>query len=100
MANLRKLVPELEEVARTQLNENSETRDELIVAFRNWINEQDYLVARTDDQFLVAFLRFCQWDLEEAQKRIVFFYDYKTKERGLLKSRLVDDKLYELARSG
>lgn len=93
-------MPELEEVARTQLNENSETRDELIVAFRNWINEQDYLVARTDDQFLVAFLRFCQWDLEEAQKRIVFFYDYKTKERGLLKSRLVDDKLYELARSG
>lgn len=100
MANIRKLVPELDEVARTTLNEDPNTRDDLIVAFRNWIDEQDYLMARTDDQFLVAFLRFCQWDLEEAEKRIVFFYDYKTKERGLLKSRLVDDKLYELARSG
>lgn len=100
MANLRELAPELEEVACTTLNEDPKTRDSIIAKFRDWINEQPYLEARTDDQFLAAFLRFCHWDLEEAQKRIVFFYDYKTKERGLLKSRLVDDKLLELARSG
>ncbi|KAH8418583.1 hypothetical protein KR222_003035, partial [Zaprionus bogoriensis] len=100
MAKLRDLAPELAEVARVELNEDVAKRDALIVAFRTWINQQNYLEARTDDQFLVAFLRFCQWDLEEAKKRIVFFYNYKSKERGLLKSRLVDDKLFELARSG
>ncbi|KAL7735776.1 hypothetical protein ACLKA6_017783 [Drosophila palustris] len=100
MAKIRELVPELAEVARTELNENPANRDALIVAFRTWINEQNYLEARTDDQFLVAFLRVCLWDLELAKKRIVFFYNYKSKERGLLKSRLVDDKLLELARSG
>ncbi|XP_062132814.1 uncharacterized protein LOC133843325 [Drosophila sulfurigaster albostrigata] len=100
MAKLRELAPELADVARSELNEDAASRDAIIVAFRTWINEQNYLEARTDDQFLVAFLRFCLWDLEEAKKRIVFFYNYKSKERGLLKSRSVDDKLLELARSG
>jgi len=100
MAKIRELVPELADVARTDLNEDAANRDALIVEFRTWINEQNYLKARTDDQFLVAFLRVCKWVLECAKKRIVFFYSYKSKERGLLKSRLVDDKLLELARSG
>ncbi|EDV98111.1 clavesin-2 [Drosophila grimshawi] len=100
MAKIRQLVPELAEVARVELNEDEANRDALIMALRNWINEQNYLEARTDDQFLVAFLRFCLWDLEQAKKRVLFFYDYKSKERGLLKSRAVDDKLFELARSG
>ncbi|XP_017866487.1 PREDICTED: uncharacterized protein LOC108616056 [Drosophila arizonae] len=100
MAKIRELVPELAEVARTELNEDPASRDELIAALRAWIEEQSYLVARTEDQFLVAFLRFCRWDLEEAKKRVLFFYNYKSKERGLLKSRFVDDKLLELARSG
>ncbi|XP_023159992.1 uncharacterized protein LOC111592169 isoform X2 [Drosophila hydei] len=100
MVNIRELVPELAEVARTELHENAANRDELIAALRAWIDDQNYLVARTDDQFLVAFLRFSLWDLEEAKKRVLFFYNYKSKERGLLKSRFVDDKLLELARSG
>ncbi|XP_030554728.1 alpha-tocopherol transfer protein-like [Drosophila novamexicana] len=100
MAKIRELVPELAEVARSELNEDEANRDALIVALRTWIDEQNYLVARTEDQFLVAFLRFCQWDLEEAKKRVLFFYNYKSKERSLLKCRSVDDKVLELARSG
>ncbi|ALC40761.1 CG1902 [Drosophila busckii] len=100
MANIRELAPELKEVARTQLNEIDENMAALIEQMRNWINEQDYLTARTDDQFLVAFLRFCHWDVEEAQKRILFYYTYKTKEHELFKSRSIDEKLYELARTG
>lgn len=100
MANIRPLVPELAEVARVQLNENEATVSSTVEALRTWINEQPYLEARTDDQFLVAFLRFCHWDLEDAKKRITFYYTYKTNERELLKSRQVDDKLMELARSG
>ncbi|KAH8400747.1 hypothetical protein KR009_000741, partial [Drosophila setifemur] len=100
MAKIRPLVPELAEVARLQLNEVDTEVLTKIEALRTWINEQSYLKARTDDQFLVAFLRFCKWDVEEAQKRILFYYTYKTKERELLKGRLVDDKLLESARSG
>lgn len=101
MAKIRELVPELAEIAHNELNEDEANRDALIMALRNWIMEQNYLQARTEDQFLVAFLRYCHWDLEDAKKRIVFFYNYKSKERGgLLKCRSVDDKLFELARSG
>ncbi|KAH8234403.1 hypothetical protein KR038_009114, partial [Drosophila bunnanda] len=100
MANIRTLAPELAEVARTELNEVDSEVLVKIEALRSWINEVNYLEARTEDQFLVAFLRFCRWDLEEAKKRLLFYYTYKTKERELLKSRLVDDKLLELARSG
>lgn len=100
MANIRQLAPELALVAREQLNEVDVDVVTKIQALRTWLNEEDYIQARTDDQFLVAFLRFCHWDLEEAKKRILFYYTYKTKERELLKSRFVDDKLFELARSG
>ncbi|KAH8270834.1 hypothetical protein KR018_006380, partial [Drosophila ironensis] len=100
MANIRPLAPELAEVAQCQLNEVDSEMVHKIGALRLWINQQNYLQARTDDQFLVAFLRFCHWDLEEAKKRLLFYYTYKTKERELLKSRLVDDKLLELCRSG
>ncbi|XP_016973949.1 uncharacterized protein LOC108040829 [Drosophila rhopaloa] len=100
MAKIRSLVPELAEVARLQLGEQSSETVAKIEALRTWIVEQSYLEARTDDQFLVAFLRFCHWDVEVAKKRVVFYYTYKSKERELLKSRLVDDKLLELARSG
>ncbi|XP_017106000.2 clavesin-2 [Drosophila bipectinata] len=100
MANIRPLAPELAQVAREQLNEVDSDVVTKIQALRNWLNQEEYIEARTDDQFLVAFLRFCHWDLEEAKKRILFYYTYKTKERELLKSRLVDDKLLELARSG
>ncbi|KAH8321771.1 hypothetical protein KR067_000745, partial [Drosophila pandora] len=100
MANIRPLAPELALVAREQLNEVDDDVVTKIQALRTWLNEEEYIQARTDDQFLVAFLRFCHWDLEEAKKRILFYYTYKTKERELLKSRFVDDKLFELARSG
>ncbi|XP_017012155.2 alpha-tocopherol transfer protein-like [Drosophila takahashii] len=100
MAKIRSLVPELAEVARSQLGEESSEVAAKIEALRAWIVEQNYLEARTDDQFLVAFLRFCHWDVEAAKKRVLFYYTYKSKERELLKSRQVDDKLLELARSG
>ncbi|XP_033154965.1 uncharacterized protein LOC117137569 [Drosophila mauritiana] len=100
MAKIRSLEPELAEVARSQLCEDPSSMVEKIEALRTWIIEQIYLEARTDDQFLVAFLRFCRWDVEEAKKRVLFYYTYKSKERELLKGRQVDDKLIELARSG
>ncbi|KAH8290205.1 hypothetical protein KR054_001072, partial [Drosophila jambulina] len=100
MAKIRTLAPELAEVAHTQLNEVDSQVVAKIAALRSWIKSVKYLEARTDDQFLVAFLRFCKWDVEEAKQRVLFYYTYKTKERELLKSRLVDDKLLELARSG
>jgi len=100
MAKIRSLEPELAEVARTQLCEDPSSTVAKIEALRTWIDKQIYLEARTDDQFLVAFLRFCRWDVEEAKKRVLFYYTYKSKERELLKGRQVDDKLIELARSG
>ncbi|XP_033254535.1 uncharacterized protein LOC117194010 isoform X2 [Drosophila miranda] len=100
MTNIRSLVPELAEQARIKLKEDETTRADCIEALRAWITELNYLQARTDDQFLVAFLRHCHWNVDEAKKRVLFYYTYKSKEKELFKSRLVDDKLLEMARSG
>jgi len=64
MAKIRSLVPELAEVARLQLGEDPSAVATKIEALRTWINEQNYLEARTDDQFLVAFL-------QEADQKLV-----------------------------
>lgn len=100
MTNLRPLNPELEEVARNDLNEVQSRIPEDLEAFRAWILKEPHLKARTDDQFLIAFLRFCKYNLEDAKKRIDYFYTYKTTSKDLLKSHCIDDKILEIAKAG
>ncbi|XP_061393131.1 uncharacterized protein LOC133328590 [Musca vetustissima] len=100
MAQLRPLNPELEEIARTELNEVKSRIPADLEALREWIKKEPHLKARTDDQFLIAFLRFCKYSLESAKKRIDYFYTYKSSAKDLLKSRHIDDKIIDIARSG
>jgi len=100
MTQIRPLTPELAEIASTNLNEVESRIPDDIIELRTWIEQQPYLVARTDDQFLVAFLRFCKYNMDEAKKRIDYYYTYKTTAVDLLKSRCVDEKIYSMSRAG
>ncbi|XP_013105379.1 uncharacterized protein LOC106085611 [Stomoxys calcitrans] len=100
MAQLRPLNSELEEVARTKLNEVKSRIPDDLEALRTWIQKEPHLRARTDDQFLIAFLRHSKYSLESAKKRIDFFYTYKSSAKDLIKSRRIDDKQIDIAQSG
>lgn len=100
MAQLRPLNPELAEIARKDLNEVPSRIPSDLEALREWIKKEPHLKARTDDQFLIAFLRYCKYSLESAKKRIDYFYTYKSSAKDLIKSRRIDDKIIDIARSG
>uniref|UniRef100_A0A182QUH0 CRAL-TRIO domain-containing protein n=1 Tax=Anopheles farauti TaxID=69004 RepID=A0A182QUH0_9DIPT len=78
MANLRPLVPELAEKARSELNEVPNRIAEDLAALRAWLIKQPHLNARTDDQFLVNFLRGCKYSLEKTKEKLDNYYTVKT----------------------
>ncbi|XP_023295360.2 uncharacterized protein LOC111678290 [Lucilia cuprina] len=99
MSQLRPLNAELEEIACRDLNEINDNIPQDLQSLRAWLEKQPHLKSRTDDQFLIAFLRFCKYNLESAEQRIDYFYTYKTTAKDLLKTRRIDEKILELAQS-
>lgn len=100
MLQLRPLNAELQEIAQKELNEVPGRISDDLLALHSWLDKHPHLRARTDDQFLVAFLRFCKYSLESAKQRIDYFYTYKSSAKELLRSRRIDDKIVDIAQSG
>jgi hypothetical protein len=78
MVNIRKLTPELQEKAIKELNEDPARIEKDIEAFREWIKKSPHLKGRTDDQFLISFLRGCKFSLEKAKQKYDLFFTLKT----------------------
>ncbi|XP_017017793.1 alpha-tocopherol transfer protein [Drosophila kikkawai] len=79
MPSIRPLSPELQKNAIEKLNEVPSKLDDDIAALREWIRQQPHLKARTEDQFLVNFLRGCKFSLERTKAKIDRFYTLRTK---------------------
>lgn len=75
---IRPLSPALQKVACEQLFEEPEKIAEMVEMFKNWINKSPHLKARTDDQFLVTFLRACKYSLEKTKIKFDTFYTLRT----------------------
>ncbi|KAL9922731.1 retinol-binding protein pinta-like isoform 1-T3 [Glossina fuscipes fuscipes] len=74
---IRPLSPALENVAIKELNENPARLAEDLLILRRWIWSQPHLKARTNDQFLLAFLRGSKFSLERAKQKIDRYYTLK-----------------------
>lgn len=57
MNNIRPLPPALALKALAELNEFPERIESELSSLKEWISKTPHLKARTDDQFLMAFLR-------------------------------------------
>ncbi|XP_067014913.1 retinol-binding protein pinta [Anabrus simplex] len=73
-SGVRPLTPELEEVARKTINEVPDRRDEDLLKIKEWLEKQTHIKARTDDQFLIIFLRACKFSLERTKEKIDTYY--------------------------
>jgi len=72
------LSDELLEKAKKELNEDPARREADIEALRQWMLKQRYINGRTDDAFLLKYLRNCKFSIERAKEKIEKYYTLKT----------------------
>ncbi|XP_031627386.1 retinol-binding protein pinta-like isoform X2 [Contarinia nasturtii] len=78
MLKIRKLSMQLAKKAQDELNEKPSEMENHIKDLRNWILKQPYLIARTDDQFLVTFLRGSKYNQDVAKQKINLFFTMRS----------------------
>lgn len=101
MHNIRPLPPALAEKAKKELNENPNDVQFYLDSLRHWLTRQRHLRSRTEDQFLIAFLRGSKFSVEKCKQKIDSFYTYRVLMPELFKNRSVDDpKVFEILRLG
>lgn len=99
--NIREISVELQEAAKRKLNEVPERIEADLQALKTWIDQLPHLNPRTDDQFLVAFLRGCKYSLEKTKAKLDKYYTLRTKYPELFNVTDVNDaKFREIHRLG
>ncbi|CAB3231191.1 unnamed protein product [Arctia plantaginis] len=76
--SIRPLPPALAEKARVELNEDPKRLKDDLQSIKDWIAKQPHLNARTDNQWLVAFLRGCKYSLERTKEKLDNYYSMRT----------------------
>ena len=84
---IRPLNSQLQAIAKEQLNEDPARIADSLEALREWIKKSPHLRSRTDDQFLVTFLRGSKYSLEKAKQKLDMFYTLRTHIPELLSDR-------------
>jgi hypothetical protein len=101
MLDIRQLSPELQKKAIDELNEDPSRIEKDVEAFRDWIKKSPHLKGRTDDQFLVTFLRGCKYSLEKAKQKYDFFFTLRSHLDEAYKNRdPMDKRNQEILNSG
>lgn len=99
--NVRPLPTALAEKAQKELNEVPSRLADDVKALRDWISKQPHLRARTDDQFLVNFLRGSKHSLERAKEKIDLSYTIRSSLPGIFTEEdPVSPRNLELLRKG
>ncbi|XP_037042023.1 alpha-tocopherol transfer protein-like [Bradysia coprophila] len=75
---IRQLSSELANVAKTELNENPAKIAEDIEYLRKWLQMQPHIISRTDDQFLVSFLRGCKYSYEKSKEKLDMYFTVRS----------------------
>lgn len=94
------LSAELEKVSRENCNETADIREKSLISLQIWLKKTAHLKARSNDEWLLAFLRYCRFSLEDTKKRVDNFYSLKVAFPEVLMNRTLDDSLFELYKQG
>ncbi|XP_075991499.1 alpha-tocopherol transfer protein-like [Anticarsia gemmatalis] len=97
---VRPLCPELRKKAELELNETPKKLEDGIRHLKEWIKKQPHLIARTEDQWLAAFVRGCKHSLERAKEKMDLYYSLRNISPDLFAFRPRDPRFRELMKSG
>jgi hypothetical protein len=101
MTTLRPLSSDLAEKAAIELYERPELIASSLEALRQWLVKCPHITARTDDQFLVVFLRACKFSLERAKEKLDMFYTVRSALPHIIRGRdPMDAKTQEFLQNG
>ncbi|XP_026333792.1 alpha-tocopherol transfer protein-like [Hyposmocoma kahamanoa] len=59
---------------REELNENVNTRDQDLIAIKDWLKKQPHLPDEWEDQPLMTFLRGCSFSLEKTKRKLDMYF--------------------------
>ncbi|XP_023953080.1 alpha-tocopherol transfer protein-like [Bicyclus anynana] len=76
--SIRPLTPELAAKAQKELNEDPKRIPSDLEHIKDWLAKQPHIYARTDDQWLIAFLRGCKYSLERTKEKLDLYYTLRT----------------------
>ncbi|KOB65224.1 putative intracellular [Operophtera brumata] len=94
--SVRVLPQILAEKARVELNEESGRVKDGLQLMKDWISKQPHLRARTDDQWLLAFLRGCKFSMERAKEKLDLYYSVRYTAPELYKFKHTDELFDEI----
>lgn len=77
MPEIRIVPIALAQKAKEELGETPERIQGDLEALRTWLAKSPHIKARTDDQWLLAFLRGCKYSIERAKEKIDLFYSLR-----------------------
>nr|XP_026487468.1 clavesin-2-like [Vanessa tameamea] len=97
---VRPLCPALAEIARVELNEDTEKLEESIQYLKQWIENQPHLRARTDDQWLAAFLRGTKFRLEQTKSKMDLYFSLRSTAPYLHNIKYYEPKVIEILNIG
>jgi hypothetical protein len=99
--HIRPLSKELANKAKKELNESPQRIENSLQAIKQWLKMSPHLNCRDDDQFLVAYLRYCKYSLETVKEKLEVYYTMRTKyHQHFMYSDPFHEKILEQIRLG
>ncbi|XP_022820990.1 clavesin-2-like isoform X1 [Spodoptera litura] len=97
---VRPLSLALQEKAALELYETPNKLENGLKELKEWISQQPHLKARTDDQWLAAFLRGTKHNLDRAKEKIDLYYSLRTVSPDLFRFRQTNPRFKYLLGTG
>lgn len=97
---IRALNKNLQKIAEAELNESPARIKDGLAELKGWIMRTPHLRARTDDQFLVSFLRGCKYDVDRAKTKIDSFYTIRSAVPEFFANREITQDFIDFIRGG
>lgn len=87
MSATRPLIPELAEKAKNELNEVVDTIERDLELIKDWLKKSPHIKGRSDDQFLLCFLRGCKFSIEKVKLKLDLFYTIRSQLPEIMRNR-------------
>lgn len=101
MPDIRPINAALAKKAADELHEVPDRIQSDLDTIRVWISKSPHLKTRTDDQFLIGFLRACKYSLEKVKEKLDNYHTIRSAVPEIMTQRNPNDpKLLEIIKLG